>query len=86
MAKRTPQTGTALQKEKKRYHQHSLIYAGELNDLNTASIYEAVVGLVYARFAFYHQGFELVKDLLENTVTDLAKNLEKVGRMLPFMT
>ncbi|KAL3901579.1 MAG: hypothetical protein SGCHY_000516 [Lobulomycetales sp.] len=80
MAKRTPQTGTALQKEKKRYHQHSLIYAGELNDLNTASIYEAVVGLVYARFAFYHQGFELVKDLLENTVTDLAKNLEKIRR------
>jgi hypothetical protein len=50
---------------RKTYHEKTLAYCVLLNSLDESDFYEACVALVYTRFAYYHQGFEIIKDLLE---------------------
>lgn len=81
-----PDNGEGVASARKQLHivrylfnmQKTLVYANMLNQLegNNEGV-ELVVALVYAQFAFYHQGFELLKNQ-EPMLNQLAKQLSSV--------
>jgi Arf-GAP/coiled-coil/ANK repeat/PH domain-containing protein len=51
---------------KKKFHIQSMSYANALNDIESRQkfeVMERVVGFMYTQFAFFHQGYELIKEL-----------------------
>lgn len=69
---------------RKNLHKKTLEYCMLLNNLDHSRNHEFVqhiIALVYTRFSFYHQGFELIKDLLDPTVSDISNDITTVCQL-----
>lgn len=61
-----PEAAKEVAEARKQFHETSIHYAMKLNDLRGKKKYdilENVIALMYTYYAFYHQGYDLFKDL-----------------------
>ncbi|KAI3657938.1 hypothetical protein MP638_000250 [Amoeboaphelidium occidentale] len=69
-----------VSQQRREFHEKSVQYAVNLNEFNhrkRADFLENVLALMYTQFAFFHQGYELLKDM-EPTMKDLTVRLKEL--------
>lgn len=69
-----------VSQQRREFHEKSVHYAVNLNEFNhrkRADFLENVLALMYTQFAFFHQGYELLKDM-EPTMKDLTVRLKEL--------
>ncbi|KAK9768493.1 hypothetical protein K7432_000832 [Basidiobolus ranarum] len=69
-----------LSEAKKNFHERYMDYVNKINRIGTLKkleFMESLLGLMYGKYAFFHQGYELIKDL-DPYMRDLTNQFQKL--------